>query len=273
MGLMYDSGAGSVLATGQVVGNIRVLTGVRSPELGNARDVQVYLPPSYAESGRHYPVLYMHDGQNLFDPSASFAGEWRVDDTLEQIAADGVEAVVVAIPNMGSERLDEYTPFVDQDKGGGRGDAYLDFVVNTLKPEIDRLFRTRHERSHTGIMGSSLGGLISLYAFFRHPGVFGFAGVMSPSLWWAGRAVFPFVGRYPRWSGRIYLDIGTAEGRTHVRDARLMARHLRKTTEHPRRNLLFVEEKGAGHHEDAWAQRFERAIRFLLPFTPPDLHW
>lgn len=270
---MYDSGAGTVPATGQIVGNIRVLSGVRSPELGNARDVQVYLPPSYADSGRHYPVLYMQDGQNLFDPSVSFAGEWRVDDTLERIAAEGVEAVVVAIPNMGPERINEYTPFVDPYRGGGKGDAYLAFVVHTLKPEIDRRFRTRHERTHTGIMGSSLGGLISLYAFFRHPEVFGFAGVMSPSLWWANRAVFPFVGQSPRWVGRVYLDIGTAEGRAHVRDARLMGRHLRKTAERPRRDLLYVEEKGAGHHEDAWAERFERAVRFLLPHTPPDLHW
>lgn len=270
---MYDSGAGTKPATGQIVGNVRVLAGVDSPELGNTRDVQVYLPPSYAGTGRHYPVIYMHDGQNLFDPSASFAGEWRVDDTLERIASDGIEPIVVAVPNMGVHRLAEYTPFMDAEKRGGRGDAYLDFIVHSLKPEVDRRFRTRHERTHTGIMGSSLGGLISLYAFFRHPGVFGFAGIMSPSLWWAGRAIFPYVGRYPRWGGRLYVDIGTAEGRTHVRNARLMVRYLRRTADRPRRNLLYVEEKGAGHHENAWAQRFERAVRFLLPQTPPDLHW
>jgi len=270
---MYGNGAGTRPATGQVVGNVRVLAGVLSPELGNVRDVQVYLPPSYADSGRHYPVVYMHDGQNLFDPATSFAGEWRVDDTLERIAADGVEAIVVAIPNMGPGRASEYTPFVDALKGGGLGDVYLDFVVQTLKPEVDHLFRTRQERTHTGILGSSLGGLISLYAFFRHPAVFGFAGAMSPSLWWADRAIFPFVGRHPRWSGRLYLDIGTAEGRAHVRHARLMVRHLRKIAERPRRDLLYVEARGADHHERAWAQRFERAVRFLLPAAPPELQW
>jgi predicted alpha/beta superfamily hydrolase len=270
---MYNSGAGTQPATGQIVGNIRLLAAVRSPQLGNVRDVQVYLPPSYAGSGRHYAVIYMHDGQNLFDATTSFAGEWRVDDTLERIAADGVQPIVVAIPNMGADRAHEYTPFVDPRRGGGHGDAYLDFIVHTLKPEIDRRFRTRHERAYTGIIGSSLGGLISLYAFFRHPDVFGFAGVMSPALWWAEQAIFPYVLRYPRWNGRIYTDIGTAEGRAQVRNARLMVRYLRRTAERPRRDLLYVEDKGAGHHEAAWAGRFERAVRFLLPHAPPDLHW
>jgi predicted alpha/beta superfamily hydrolase len=270
---MYDGAEGTTPASGPVAGNVRVLHGVLSPELANVRDVHVYLPPSYARSGRHYPVLYMHDGQNLFDATTSFAGEWRVDDTLERIADEGFEPIVVAVPNMGPERQEEYTPYVDDRRGGGRGEAYLDFLVNTLKPQIDVRFRTRRERTQTGIMGSSLGGLISLYAFFRHPGVFGFAGVMSPSLWWGDRAIFPMVERAPRWSGRLYLDIGTGEGRAHVRDARLMARLLRRTTERPRRNLLYVEGRGAQHNEEAWADRFERAIRFLYPTPPSDLHW
>lgn len=270
---MFDGAEGTTQASGPVAGNVRVLSGVRSPELGNVRDVHAYLPPSYADSGRHYPVLYMHDGQNLFDATLAFAGEWRVDDTLERVADEGIELIVVAVPNMGPERMLEYTPFEDARKGGGRGEAYLDFLVNTLKPEIDVRFRTRRERTQTGIMGSSLGGLISLYAFFRHPGAFGFAGVMSPSLWWAGGAIFPFVEQYPRWGGKVYLDIGTGEGRSHVRDARLMARRLRRTTERPRRDLLYVEDRGGQHNEGAWADRFERAIRFLYPAAPRDLHW
>jgi predicted alpha/beta superfamily hydrolase len=270
--MMYGTGAGAP-ATGAIVGNIRLLAGVRSPQLGNVRDVQVYLPPSYADTGRHYPVVYMHDGQNLFDATTSFAGEWHVDETLERIGPSGFETIVVAIPNMGADRAAEYTPFEDRYRGGGRGDAYLDFIVHTLKPGIDRQFRTRRERTHTGIMGSSLGGLISLYAFFRHPGVFGFAGVMSPALWWADRAILDYVAGYARWGGRIYLDIGTAEGRAQVRNARLMVRLLRRSAERPRRNLMYVEDRGAVHHESAWSARFERAVRFLLPTAPPDLHW
>ena len=270
---MYDSGAGTKPATGQVVGNIRVLPAVASPELGNSRDIQVYLPPSYRESGRHYPVIYMHDGQNLFDPTTSFAGEWRVDDTLERLGPEGVEAIVVAVPNMGEQRIAEYSPFHDARKGGGRGDAYVDFLVRTLKPEIDRRFRTRHEPSHTGIMGSSMGGLISLYAFLREPAVFGFAGVMSPSLWFARGAIFEFVAQRHGWTGRVYLDVGTGEGRPTVKSARVMARLLRRTASRPRLSVMYVEGRGAVHHESAWADRFERAVRFLLPRRPADLHW
>jgi len=270
---MWDNGAGTQPATGRVVGNIRVLPAVASPELGNTRDVQVYLPPSYQSSGRHYPVIYMHDGQNLFDPTASFAGEWRVDDTLEGLGPEGVEAIVVAVPNMGEQRIDEYSPFRDPVKGGGRGDAYVDFLVRTLKPEIDRLFRTRHERTHTGIMGSSMGGLISLYAFFREPRVFGAAGVMSPALWFAGGAIFDYVASHRDWTGRIYVDVGTEEGRPNVRNARLMARLLRRTASRPRLGVMYVEGRGAAHNESAWADRFERAVRFLLPRRPEDLHW
>jgi predicted alpha/beta superfamily hydrolase len=270
---MYESGAGTRPASGNVAGNIRVLPGFESPELGNTRDVQVYLPPSYGGSGRHYPVIYMHDGQNLFDATTSFAGEWGVDDTLERLGPEGIEAIVVAVPNMGDRRIDEYSPYPDGRRGGGRGDAYLEFLVRSLKPEIDRRFRTRHERTHTGIMGSSMGGLISLYGFLRHADVFGFAGVMSPSLWFAGHAIVGTVTSCQPWAGKVYLDIGTGEGRPSVRDARQMARLLRRTASRPRLSVMYVEGRGAVHHESAWAGRFERAVRFLLPRPPADLHW
>ncbi len=273
MEIYRTSGVGTRRARGQTAGNVRVLEGVRSAELDNTRDILVYLPPSYRGSGRHYPVIYMHDGQNLFDPTTAFAGEWYVDDTLERLARDGVECIVVGIPNMGPARVDEYSPFHEPGVGGGRGHAYLDFIVHTLKPEIDARFRTRRERTHTGMMGSSLGALISLVAFFRHPGVFGFAGAMSPSLWFAGGAVFDYIERQGRWSGRLYLDIGTREGAAHVRHARRMAQYLRRTAVRPRLDVLFVRDRGARHNEEAWASRFARAVRFLLPKAPADLHW
>ena len=214
---MFETEAGTRPAGGNVVGHVRVLAAVRSPQLGNARDIHVYLPPSYRSSGRHYPVIYMHDGQNLFDHELSYAGEWGVDETMERLAPEGIEAIVVAIPNMGGERTGEYSPWRDPRAGGGRGDAYLDFIIDTLKPRIDRRFRTRRERDHTGIAGSSMGGLISLYAFLRHPGIFGFCGAMSPSLWFARGAIFEFARGVPRWFGRVYLDIVAPE-RIHYRD-------------------------------------------------------
>jgi len=261
---MYDDGAGTELQ-GNVVGNIRRLEGVESPQLGNQRDVLVYLPPSYASSGRHYPVLYMQDGQNLFDERLAFAGEWGVDDTMDALSRAGLESIVVGIPNAGTARLDEYSPFRDHRHGSrGDGDAYLEFVTRTVKPLIDARFRTIPDREHTGIAGSSMGGLLSLYAFFRRPETFGFAGAFSPSLWFAARRIFPYVAGAPLVPGRLYLDIGTAEGRTAVVNARRMLDLLLRKGYRIGRNLLYVEECGARHSEAAWASRLPRALRFLL---------
>jgi predicted alpha/beta superfamily hydrolase len=257
----------------EVAGHVRVLSGVRSPQLGNARDVHVYLPPSYARSARHYPVIYMHDGQNLFDPALAFAGVWGVDETMEHLAPEGVEAIVVGISHSGRGRLDEYSPWRDGRGHGGRGEAYLDFIAETLKPKVDRRFRTRREREHTGIVGSSMGGLISLYGFLRHPRLFGFCGAMSPSLWFAHGAIFDYVDTVERWFGRVYLDIGTGEGKRHVADTRRMARALRRKCPYPGDQLLVVVEEGAGHSEQAWARRFETAVRFLLPKKRGDVNW
>jgi predicted alpha/beta superfamily hydrolase len=271
---MFDAGRGTTPVSGSVAGHVRVLPAVKSPQLGNSRDIHIYLPPSYKTSGRHYPVIYMHDGQNLFDPAASFAGEWGVDETMEHhLAPAGFEAIVVGIPNMGGERCHEYGPWRDEKVGGGRGDAYLAFIVETLKPRLDARFRTRREREHTGIMGSSMGGLISLYAFLRHPGVFGFAGAMSPSLWFAGGAIFEYVTTIERWFGRLYLDIGTEEGARHVRNTQRMFRLLRRKCPFPADQLRYVLEEGAHHTEQAWAERFEAAARFLLPKKREDVNW
>jgi isoamylase len=268
---MYDDGAGREVQ-GNVVGNIRRLERIESPQLGNHRDILVYLPPSYVSSGRHYPVLYMQDGQNLFDATTSFAGEWLVDETMERVAQEGLEAIVVAIPNSGKLRADEYSPFRDERIGGGRGDDYLSFLIDTLKPRIDVEFRTRRERAATGIMGSSMGGLISLYALLRRPDTFGFAGAMSPSLWFARGAICSVVSDVGRWDGRLYLDTGTLEGRGHVRQVREMVRCLRRRAVHPRRQIKYVEERGAHHNEAAWARRFGPALRWMLP-KRTETHW
>ncbi len=134
-----------------VVGTMKWLRGLESPQLGNRRDILVYLPPSYNRSQRRYPVIYMHDGQNLFDKATSFGEEWEVDQTLEAASEEGLEAIVVGIPNMGKDRLNEYSPWHDRrHKQGGRGEAYLQFIIHTLKPIIDRDFRTMPGRESTG---------------------------------------------------------------------------------------------------------------------------
>ena len=262
-----------------ISGIVRVAPAFYSPQLDNRRDLLVYLPPSYHQTTRRYPVIYMHDGQNLFDHATSFAGEWGVDETMEALAQEeGLEALIVGVPNAEADRLAEYTPFADPHLGGGRGDRYLDFLTETVKPRIDADFRTLPGRRYTGIMGSSLGGLISLYGFFSRPATFGYAGVMSPSLWFAGEAIYDYVAAAPFWPGKLYLDAGTRElgeqpgGRLHRAAAsrryyasvRRMKALLVRKGYRPLRDLLHVEERWAGHSESSWGRRLAPALRFLL---------
>lgn len=245
-------------------GTLDVIPNVYSPELANSRDIFVYRPSSYAKGNGRYPVIYMHDGQNLFDPETAFAGEWGVDRAIAHTPRKARRALIVGIPNMGAGRLDEYSPFVDQQRGGGRGDAYLDFIVNTIKPMIDERYRTMPDVASTGIVGSSLGGLLSLYAFFRQPARFGFAGVMSPALWYGNDAIFDWMQDAPFVPGRIYLDVGTREGQRTLSNARAM-RDLLETKGYRRgRDLKWVEDQDGMHNEAAWGRRFKKALPFLL---------
>lgn len=244
---------------------LEVLADVYSPELANRRDVVVYLPPSYHSGRRSYPVLYMHDGQNLFDPATSFAGDWGLGRIMAASARRGLEAIVIGVPNRGTERLDEYSPFPDRaGRGGGRGAAYAAFLARTLKPLVDRRFRTRASRDHTLIAGSSMGGLISLYALFRHPRVFGGAAALSPSLWFAGGAIFSSVGRAAFVPARIYLDIGALEGAEHVANARRMRDLLLAKGYRPELDLRWLESRTGRHDERSWGRRFARALPWLL---------
>ena len=249
----------------------RTLERVFSPQLRNRRHVDIYLPWSYP-SGLRYPVIYMQDGQNLSDPSTAFAGTWDLDATIERLAGRGLEAIVVGVHNT-DDRLFEYSPFPDRRHGGGGADAYLAFLADTLKPRIDRLFRTRQGRDETMMLGSSMGGLVSLYGYFRHPSVFGRAGVMSPSIWYGQGAILDFIEhtRTPR--GRLYVDVGTQEGAGTLRDARRLGRLLvRKGFVRNRRRppsrvasrLRYVEDPDGRHNEVSWARRLENALEFLL---------
>ena len=260
-----DYNASRVGATGfrPAAGTLLVRDGIYSPQLANERRILVHLPDDYAHSGRHYPVVYMHDGQNLFDPQTSFAGEWGVDDALAALRDQGLAAIVVGIPNMGDRRLAEYSPFPDARLGGGDGEDYLDFIAGTLKPLIDREFRTLPDRAHTGILGSSMGGLISLYGFFHQPEVFGFAGVMSPSLWFGRGAIFRYLEEAPFVPGRLHLCIGTREGQGMVQNAQLLRELLQRRGYRPDQTLRYVEVE-ADHHESAWGARLPDALRFLL---------
>ncbi len=247
-----------------VTGHVRVLPTLHSPQLNNARDVLVYLPPSYNGSDRRYPVLYMQDGQNLFDAETGFGGqEWHVDETLEALASEGFEAIVVGLPHGGEDRLPEYNP-----KPRGRGNQYLSFVADTVKPLIDTTFRTQPDRDHTGPLGSSMGGLISLYGFFSRPNIFGLVGSLSPALWYAGSLIYDLASQTPLVPGRIYLDHGTREN-----SASRMASLLREKGYRDEIDLRYVKEEGGEHTESAWARRLPDALRFLLrPYYAVPFH-
>jgi len=247
----------------------RVLRGVWSPQRDNERDIDVFLPPSYTRTRRRYPVVYMQDGQNLADPHRAFAGTWRLSDAMSQLALSGIEAIVVGVPNMGEERLREYSPFFDARHGGGDGDAYLAFLERTVKPLVDKRFRTKPERASTGIFGSSMGALISLYAFFRAPETFGFAGAMSPALWFAGRATLSYIERDGTPAGRLYVDVGSDEGAGTLRDAAGLVRILERKGYRRGETLLYSEVQGGRHQEEHWAGRLVPALKFLLADAKP----
>lgn len=239
------------------VGNLRILPKVWSPELNNRRDILVWLPDSYNGSDRRYPVMYMHDGQNLFDSFTSFAGvEWGVDETMQALGSQGLEAIVVGLNHAGPDRIAEYNPFADPPKCGLR---YLDFLTATIKPMIDHDFRTLTDRAYTGILGSSMGGLISLYAFFRRPDVFGLVGALSPALWIAHGGIYTYIQHAVAPQGRIYLDHGT-----HETSAARMSHLLQEKGYRLDESLKYVEEQGGRHTETAWAGRLPEALRFLL---------
>lgn len=245
-------------------GTVRIVHGIRSPELGNVRDLFVYLPAGYEFSGRDYPVVYLQDGQNLFDPRYAFAGSWHADEAAASAARLGAEAILVGVANTGATRLAEYSPFPDWRMGGGEADRYLTFLVRRVKPLVDAEFRTRRGREHTVIGGSSMGGLLALYAFFRHPETFGRASVQSPALWFARAAIFDYVAAAPFVPGRLYLDVGQREGRPTLENARRMRDLLEEKGFRIGQTLRWLEDPRGTHQEHAWGRRLRKALAFLV---------
>jgi predicted alpha/beta superfamily hydrolase len=239
--------------------------------LPDDRVVSVYLPPQYAsEPQREFPVFYLHDGQNLFDPQTSFvAGHtWRAGTTADRMNLSGKAApvILVGIANTGLRRMAEYTPTRDYRLGGGEGYSYGRLLTEELKPWIDSNFRTIPDVDHTGLGGSSLGGLITLYLGLQYPEIFGRLAVISPSVWWNQRSILGFVAEFqgPR-RPRIWLDIGTAEGTRHVRDAELLHKRLVQQGWKPGIDLELLKVPSGVHSEDAWATRFDKVLAFLFP--------
>jgi len=237
-------------------------------------DFVVYLPPMYdAEPDRRFPVLYMHDGQNLFDPETSFVKGiyWRMGETADHLTGTGeIEPlIIVGIYNVGPHRIDEYTPVEDKRLGGGQADAYGQMLVEELKPFVDRTYRTLPGEANCAMGGSSLGGLVTLYLGLRYTWIFSKLAVMSPSVWWRNRAILKTVAKIPRKPDlKIWLDIGTKESQRALPDARELNIALVKKGWIEGRDLSYLEVPDAQHTESAWAERVAPMLKFLFPANP-----
>lgn len=254
-----------------ITGDYRIIKDVASKFLDQKRNVIVWLPASYAKSAgksKRYPVIYMHDGGNLFDPTTSFGGQdWGVDEAMtEGIKAGKLgDAIIVGIGNT-ADRMGEYTPFPDPKHKGGNGENYAKFLVEELKPIIDKDFRTLTDRSNTFIGGSSLGGLISLYIGISQPKVFSGIIAMSPSIWWANGGIIDWLlkNKIASWNGKIWMDMGTSEGEEAISFSRKLAEAVNKSA--PGFKGLNYQEFGGGtHSESSWNQRMHLPLQYLIP--------
>jgi predicted alpha/beta superfamily hydrolase len=246
--------------------SVQVLAPLPMPGLGRERVVRVCLPPSYGQSERRYPVIYMHDGQNLFDDATSYVGEWGVDETMVALArSTGFEAIVVGIDHGGEHRMAELNPWPLDKVGPGEGEAYLRFVVEVVKPFIDGRYRTLPDATQTAVIGSSMGGLISHYAMHRYPKVFGLGGVLSPA-YWTAPAMRDHAAAHPLpATARLYLHMGGREGGSMVPDVQRM-HELLATNKEAALTFRLVPE--GEHNEAAWRDEFPRVLRWLYGLPP-----
>jgi predicted alpha/beta superfamily hydrolase len=242
--------------------NVRVIdTAFIIPQLNRSRRVWIYLPEDYASSKKKYPVLYMHDGQNVFDAATSAYGEWGVDEALDSLGPSLGGVIVVAVDNSPTKRMNEYAPYDMEKFGKGEGDAYVDFLAKTLKPFIDRHYRTEKKKEHTFIAGSSMGGLISYYAILKYPKVFGGAGVFSPAFWINPAIKAPDPEKTKKVKGRIYFYAGQQESETMVSDMLAVFDHMLR---HSKARMETVVRAEGRHNEPTWRAEFPAFIKWIM---------
>jgi len=232
-----------------------------APQLGSEKKIWIYLPKDYSENSAHYPTLYMHDAQNLFDAATSYAGEWEIDEYLDDNASK--KAIIIGIEHGNEKRMNEMTPYPNESYGGGNADAYLEFIIHTLKPHIDSRYRTLKKAEFTSIFGSSLGGLLSFYAILKHPEVFGSAGVFSASFWFNPEIFEMVASSQISKNSRFYFLAGSAESDTMIPDQEKMAALLLEK-EVPQHHLMNITVEGGQHNEALWRENFGQAFIWLM---------
>jgi predicted alpha/beta superfamily hydrolase len=257
-------------------GTLDHIRGFHSDVLANDRDITIYLPPGYNDRDDvRYPVLYMHDGQNLFEAERAFipGQHWRLGEAADEAigSRSARPMIIVGIDNTGASRIDEYTPTNDPSRhGGGKAKDYGRMIIEELKPIIDATYRTLTDAPNTALGGSSLGGLATLHLGLTHPDVFGHLAVMSPSVWLHNRAILSDVeGFASPQRPRIWLDMGGREGVEGLNDARSLRDLLRNKGWRDEADFTYFEDRRADHSERAWAKRAPAVLEFLFP--PPEL--
>ncbi len=230
------------------------------PQLNRHRRIWIYLPEHYNRSKKKYPVIYLQDGQNVFDETTSFAGEWGVDEALDSLGKTVGESIVVAIDNGGDRRINEYIVHDSEKHGKAEGRQYLEFLVKTLKPFIDKHYKTKTSAKHTAVGGSSLGGLISFYALLEYPKVFG-AAVFSPSFWIAPQIKEDIKSKARKLKSRIYFYAGKLEGDEMIEDMLAVFELMGQYSKSKMTTVIRVEGK---HDEASWRKEFPLFYHWLM---------
>lgn len=233
---------------------------IKVPQLDTNKKIYVYLPLNYETSNKKYPVIYMHDAQNLFDAKTSYAGEWKVDETLDSLKAN---VIVIGIEHGNNKRLEELTPYKNEKYGGGKADSYLEFIVSDLKPYVDKTYRTKSNKNNTAIMGSSLGGLVSFYAGLKYPKVFGKVGCFSPSFWFSDK-IYNLTKETKKINTKIYFICGDSESEDMVSDMEKMENLIRDKRCDCLNLTKTIVVKDGKHNEKLWAKEFAKAYLWLF---------
>lgn len=226
-----------------------------------SRPIWLHLPESYHSSKKKYRVLYMHDGQNLFDDSRAFSGEWHVDESLRKLEKEGIEIIVVAIDNSGADRINDYSFWENSEYGGGQGREYMNFIVKELKPFIDKEYRTKKGAKNTGIAGSSLGALISYSAWSEYPEVFGNVGLLSPAFWFNPEVKeLELSGK--RKNAELFFSAGMNESDNMLQ---LISEMQQLIAQQCKKCIIHTEIDPEGTHSEAmWSEQFPMMMRFLF---------
>jgi len=231
------------------------------PQLNRYRRIWIYLPEGYTTSGKKYPVLYMHDGQNVFEDSTSFSGEWGVDEALDTLTNKIKEIIVVAIDNGGDKRMNEYSPYDMERFGKGEGDQYVDFLVKTLMPYINKNYRTKKCGENAFVAGSSMGGLISFYAILKYPKKFDGAGVFSPAFWITPQLKKVVNTEAKKMKGKIYFYAGKQEGETMIPDMLSVFKQMNRYSKAKMTTVIRTEGK---HNEATWREEFPLFYKWMM---------